>query len=92
MHRWPTASGFSTGTNRVKHDAAEAAVHDMRGDGVPERVRAAAVVAKMAEAILKNTRQIISICVYCDGQYDICGEYSGVPAILGINGIEKSSN
>ena len=43
----------------------------------------------MAEAILKNTRQIISICVYCDGQYGICSESIGVPVILGINGIEK---
>lgn len=49
----------------------------------------AAGAVKMAEAILKNTRQIISSCVYCDGQYGIRGEYMGVPAMLGVNGVEK---
>ena len=49
----------------------------------------AAGAVKMAEAILKNTRQVMSCCVYCDGPYGIRGEYVGVPAMLGIGGVEK---
>ena len=49
----------------------------------------AAGAVKMAEAILKNTHQVMSCCVYCNGPYGIRGEYVGVPAMLGINGVEK---
>ncbi|HDS84199.1 MAG TPA: malate dehydrogenase [Phycisphaerales bacterium] len=49
----------------------------------------AAGAVTMAEAILKNTRRIMSCCVYCDGSYGIRGDYVGVPAMLGKNGVEK---
>jgi malate dehydrogenase len=49
----------------------------------------AAGAVKMAEAIIRNTHQVMSCCVYCDGPYGIRGEYVGVPAMLGINGVEK---
>jgi len=49
----------------------------------------AAGAVKMAEAILKDMRQMISCCVYCDGPYGIRGEYVGVPAMLGAGGVEK---
>jgi len=44
---------------------------------------------KMAEAILKDRKSIISCCVYCDKEYDAGGYFVGVPAILGANGVEK---
>jgi malate dehydrogenase len=49
----------------------------------------AAGVVKMAEAILKDKKTVISCCAYCDSQYDAGGYFIGVPAILGRNGVEK---
>jgi malate dehydrogenase len=49
----------------------------------------AAGAVKMAEAILRDKRNVISCCAYCDGEYDVGGYFVGVPAVLGGNGIEK---
>jgi malate dehydrogenase len=49
----------------------------------------AAGAVKMAEAILKDKKSVISCCVYCDNQYNAGGYFIGVPAILGANGVEK---
>ncbi len=49
----------------------------------------AAGVVKMAEAILKDKKTVISCCAYCDGEYDAGGFFVGVPAVLGSNGVEK---
>ena len=49
----------------------------------------AAGAVKMAEAIIRNTHQVMSCCVYCDGPYGIRGEYAGGQGRLGINGVEK---
>ncbi len=49
----------------------------------------AAGAVRMAEAILNDTRQVMSCCVYCDGAYGISGEYVGVPAMLSAGGVEK---
>jgi len=49
----------------------------------------AAGAVKMAEAILKDKKTLISCCAYCDAEYNIGGYFVGVPAILGENGIEK---
>ena len=49
----------------------------------------AAGAVKMAEAILKDKKTVISCCVYCDSQYNAGGYFIGVPAVLGKNGIEK---
>jgi len=49
----------------------------------------AAGAAKMAEAILKDKKTVLSCCAYCDNQYDAGGYFIGVPAILGKNGVEK---
>ena len=49
----------------------------------------AAGAVKMTEAILRDSRAILSCCAYCDAQYDAGGYFVGVPAILGSNGIEK---
>ncbi|MBP5717450.1 MAG: malate dehydrogenase [Abditibacteriota bacterium] len=46
-------------------------------------------IATMAEAILHDSRKMISCSVYLDGEYgekDVC---VAVPAILGANGVEK---
>ena len=49
----------------------------------------AAGAVRMAEAILNDTRQVMSCCVHCDGAYGISGQYVGVPAMLGAGGVEK---
>lgn len=49
----------------------------------------AAGAVKMADAILNETRSIISCCAYCTGQYGIDNAFVGVPAVVGAAGIEK---
>ena len=49
----------------------------------------AAGVVKMAEAILKDKKTVLSCCAYCDREYGAAGYFVGVPAVLGKNGVEK---
>jgi malate dehydrogenase len=45
--------------------------------------------AIMIEAILKDTKQIHPCAVYLDGEYGYSDVVSGVPVMLGANGVEK---
>jgi malate dehydrogenase len=45
--------------------------------------------AIMVEAILKDTKQIHPCAVYLDGEYGYYDVVSGVPVMLGVNGVEK---
>jgi malate dehydrogenase len=45
--------------------------------------------AQMVEAIVKDQRRILPVCIKLEGEYGIDNCYLGVPAILGKNGIEK---
>lgn len=49
----------------------------------------AAGAVKMAEAILRDKKTVLSCCAYCEKQYDAGGYFVGVPAILGKRGVEK---
>ena len=49
----------------------------------------AAGTVKMAEAILKDKKNVLSCCAYCDTEYDVGGYFVGVPAVLGARGVEK---
>ncbi len=49
----------------------------------------AAGAVKMAEAILRDTRNIFSCCAYCDKEYGAGGYFVGVPALLGKAGVER---
>jgi len=49
----------------------------------------AAGTVKMAEAILKDKKTVMSCCAYCDSEYDAGGYFVGVPVVLGKKGIEK---
>jgi len=49
----------------------------------------AAGAVKMAEAILKDKKTVISCCAYCEAEYDAGGYFVGAPVILGENGVEK---
>jgi malate dehydrogenase len=49
----------------------------------------AASTVKMAEAILKDKKSMMSCCAYCQSEYGVGGYFVGVPAILGEDGVEK---
>jgi malate dehydrogenase len=49
----------------------------------------AAGTVKMAEAILKDKKTVMSCCAYCDSEYGTGGYFVGVPVIIGKDGIEK---
>jgi len=49
----------------------------------------AAGAVKMAEAILRDKKNIVSCAAYCDEQYSAGGYFVGVPALLGTRGVEK---
>jgi len=48
-----------------------------------------AAAAQMVEAIVKDQRRVLPVCVQLDGEYAIKNCYLGVPCILGKNGIER---
>lgn len=45
--------------------------------------------AQMVEAIVKDQRRILPVCLQLQGEYGIDNCYLGVPAVLGKNGVEK---
>ena len=45
--------------------------------------------AQMVEAIVKDQRRILPVCIKLEGEYGIDDCYLGVPVVLGKNGIEK---
>ena len=49
----------------------------------------AAGAVKMAQAILKDKKTVMSCCAYCENEYSANGYYVGVPAVLGEKGVEK---
>jgi len=49
----------------------------------------AAGAVKMAEAVLRDKRTVISCCAFCDSEYDAGGYFVGVPAVLGEKGVER---
>ena len=49
----------------------------------------AAGAVRMAEAILQDSKLMISCCAWCETEYGVGGGYVGVPAILGAQGVEK---
>ena len=48
-----------------------------------------ASAAQMVEAVLKDQKRIVPVCVKLEGEYGINDCYLGVPVVLGKNGIEK---
>jgi len=45
--------------------------------------------AQMVEAIVKDQRRVLPVCMQLDGEYGIKNCYLGVPVILGKNGVEQ---
>ncbi len=48
-----------------------------------------ASIAKMVEAILTDSHELMSVCAHIDGQYGIDDLYMNIPARLGKNGVEE---
>ena len=46
-------------------------------------------ISVIVEAVLNNTRQVIPVATYLDGEYGYSDVTIGVPAVIGKNGIEK---
>lgn len=45
--------------------------------------------AQMVEAIVRDQKRILPVCIKLEGEYGINDCYLGVPAVLGKNGVEK---
>ena len=48
-----------------------------------------ASIAKMVEAILTDSKEVMSVCSYIDGEYGIEDLYMNIPTRLGKNGVEE---
>ncbi len=48
-----------------------------------------AAAAQMVEAIARDQRRVLPVCIKLEGEYGINNCYLGVPVILGKNGVEK---
>ena len=46
-------------------------------------------ISAIIEAVLRDTRQVIPVATYLDGEYGHSNVSIGVPAVLGKNGVEK---
>ncbi len=46
-------------------------------------------ISAMLEAVLNNTKQVIPVATYLEGEYGYSGITIGVPAVIGKNGVEK---
>jgi malate dehydrogenase len=46
-------------------------------------------ISTIVEAVLNNTRQVIPVATYLDGEYGYSDVSIGVPAVIGKNGVEK---
>ncbi len=48
-----------------------------------------AAVTNMVEAVIKDTKRILPVCAYLNGEYEKNDIYLGVPVKLGRNGVEE---
>lgn len=48
-----------------------------------------AAVAKMVNAIVNDSKEVLPVCAWVEGQYGITGTFVGVPARLGRKGVEE---
>ncbi|SFV57825.1 Malate dehydrogenase [hydrothermal vent metagenome] len=71
---------------RTKHGGAEIVGYLKTGSAYYAPAKSTAI---MAEAILKDTKQIHPCAVYLDGHYGHSDVVSGVPVALGAGGVEK---
>ncbi len=71
---------------RTRHGGAEIVGYLKTGSAYYAPAKSTSI---MVEAILKDTKQIHPCAVYLDGEYGYKDVVSGVPVMLGANGVEK---
>jgi len=71
---------------RTKHGGAEIVKYLQNGSAYYAPAKATAL---MVEAILKDSKQIYPCSAFLNGQYGYNDVYSGVPIVLGANGVEE---
>jgi malate dehydrogenase len=49
----------------------------------------AAVIAIMADAVLRDRNRVMSVSTYLQGEYGLSNVSIGVPCVLGKNGVER---
>lgn len=96
LPRYTTVSGIPV-TQLLSQDRIEA-INARTRDGGGEIVRLlktgsayyapAAGAARMAQAVLRNERQVLPCAVLLEGEYGLDNVFMGVPCILGGNGME----
>ena len=97
LPHYTTVTGIPI-TELISKDRIEALVQRTR-DGGAEIVKylktgsayyaPAASTVKMADAVLNDRKTLVPASAYLEGQYGIKDVYTGVPVILGKNGVEK---
>jgi malate dehydrogenase len=96
LPRYTTVSGIPV-TELVAKDKLDAIVNrTINGGGELVKLMGTSAwyapgsaAAQMVEAIAKDQRRVVPVCIGLDGEYGIKDCYLGVPVILGKNGIEK---
>jgi malate dehydrogenase len=48
-----------------------------------------AAAARMAKAVIEDSGEVMPVCAWVDGEYDISGVYLGVEATIGKEGVRK---
>ncbi len=71
---------------RTRNGGAEIVGHLKTGSAYYAPAKSTSI---MVEAILKDTKQIHPCAVYLDGEYGYSDVVSGVPVMIGTNGVEK---
>ncbi|HJU14430.1 MAG TPA: malate dehydrogenase [Candidatus Nitrosotalea sp.] len=95
LPRFSTVSGIPLSTLLPKQKADElvtatrgvaAKVIELKGATVHAPGNA---ISAIIEAVLRDTKQVIPVATYLDGQYGHSDVSIGVPAVIGKNGVEK---
>ena len=47
------------------------------------------LLLQMVEAIVRDQKRVVPVCIKLEGEYGIDNCYLGVPVVLGKNGVEK---
>ncbi len=71
---------------RTRDAGAEIVAHLKKGSAY---YAPSAAVARMANAILADTKEVLPVCAWVSGQYGISDTYLGVPSRLGRKGVEE---
>jgi len=96
LPRFTTVSGIPI-SQLLKPDRIDALIDRTRKGGIEivnlmgfsAYYAPAAGAVKMAEAILRDTKNIICCCARCERQYGVGGYFVGIPAVLGKGGVER---